>query len=237
MGNLNLDQVTAAQSNKETTINDADAELEDALTNLSQVLLTGMSSPITLTTAQWLWAIDLQFTGAPGGAFTAQVPVNNKLAIVENLCTDGSVVTVKTVAGTGIALNPGDVKLLYCDGTNVVCKASFTVFLSSFYPGTPPASASTFRIIAPFNFTIKEGLPGAQATFTANPTANPYTVTFTKNNVSFGTLAISSVGGLTWTAASDTSFLAGTDVLSYALPGADATLKNLAISLGAVRTS
>lgn len=48
------------------------------------------------------------------------VPNTSKMYIVQNSTTGTSAVTVKTSAGTGIAVPKGSRALLYCDGTNVV---------------------------------------------------------------------------------------------------------------------
>lgn len=48
------------------------------------------------------------------------VPSTSKTYIVKNATTGGFSVTVKTSAGTGIAVPNGNEMLLYCDGTNVV---------------------------------------------------------------------------------------------------------------------
>lgn len=48
------------------------------------------------------------------------VPSTSKMYIVKNATTGGFSVTVKTSAGTGIAVPNGNTMLLYCDGTNVI---------------------------------------------------------------------------------------------------------------------
>jgi hypothetical protein len=58
-------------------------------------------------------------SGAMTGARNIIVPDNVKLYIFKHEATGGFNATVKTAAGTGIALANGDTKILYCDGTNV----------------------------------------------------------------------------------------------------------------------
>ena len=48
------------------------------------------------------------------------VPSTSKMYVVKNATTGGFSVTVKTSAGTGIAVPNGNTMLLYCDGTNVI---------------------------------------------------------------------------------------------------------------------
>jgi hypothetical protein len=52
------------------------------------------------------------------GAGTVICPTNSKLYIVDN--NTAQIVTIKTSAGTGIAVPVGKTMLVYCDGTNVV---------------------------------------------------------------------------------------------------------------------
>jgi len=59
-------------------------------------------------------------TGTPGGAATLICPAVSKLYVVTNNTTGGYAVTLKTFAGTGIAVPNGYTVVLRCDGTNVV---------------------------------------------------------------------------------------------------------------------
>ena len=52
------------------------------------------------------------------GAGTVVCPTNTKLYIVDN--NTAEIITVQTVAGTGVAVPVGKTMLVYCDGTNVV---------------------------------------------------------------------------------------------------------------------
>lgn len=60
----------------------------------------------------------LRCTGTTGGARNLVVPTVEKPYVVKNECADA--ITVKTTAGTGIAVPAGKTMLLYTDGTNVV---------------------------------------------------------------------------------------------------------------------
>lgn len=66
-------------------------------------------------------SIGIQITGALTTSTTLTVPAKRKLHVIRNDCTtaNGSTVTVKTPAGTGVALVAGENAILYCDGTNV----------------------------------------------------------------------------------------------------------------------
>lgn len=117
--NLELTQVSENQDNKETTLNTQAGELDAALTDLVDVSITGASSPVTLGDSDSVRRMVIKFTGThPGGTLEYQVPTNKKLYTVWN-AADGTV-TVKTSAGTGIAVPAGVTSIVYCDGTNVV---------------------------------------------------------------------------------------------------------------------
>lgn len=66
-------------------------------------------------------AIGVRLTGAVATSCNLIVPNKDKVLLVRNEFTtaNASTVTVKTAAGTGIALLAGEHALLYCDGTNV----------------------------------------------------------------------------------------------------------------------
>lgn len=62
----------------------------------------------------------LKITGALTAARNVVCPTQPKLYIIENATTGGFAVTLKTSAGTGIAVPNGATFTLRCDGTNVV---------------------------------------------------------------------------------------------------------------------
>jgi hypothetical protein len=89
----------------------------------SDMLSADMSAAnFTPTAAQAMEAAGLRLTGALTVSRTVTVPNKDKVYIVINECTtaNASTVTVKTAAGTGIALLAGEHAVLYCDSTNVV---------------------------------------------------------------------------------------------------------------------
>ena len=62
----------------------------------------------------------LRMTGALTAPRAVICPTVSKAYVFENATTGGFAVTLKTVAGTGIAVNPGGSVALRCDGTNVI---------------------------------------------------------------------------------------------------------------------
>ena len=62
----------------------------------------------------------LDLTGALTGTKNVIVPTAEKLYLFKNSTTGGFAVTIKTSAGTGVAIPMGSSRWVYCDGTNVV---------------------------------------------------------------------------------------------------------------------
>lgn len=79
----------------------------------------GGNTDVTLTTAEAANQL-LQFTGVLTGNINVIVPTNVATYHVFNNTTGAFTLTVKTAAGTGIAVTQGARAILDCDGTNVV---------------------------------------------------------------------------------------------------------------------
>lgn len=100
--------------------------LEDSIAGTAAVTLTDTSNYTLDDTAGGPTAADgarfaiLDIDGTPGGATNVIVPTRSKIYLAANNTTDASVVTVKTVAGTGIAVPNGVAYWVYCDGTDVL---------------------------------------------------------------------------------------------------------------------
>lgn len=59
-------------------------------------------------------------TGSPGAARNVICPASSKLYVFTNSTSGGFAMTLKTLAGSGIAVPAGQSRLLYCNGTDVV---------------------------------------------------------------------------------------------------------------------
>lgn len=116
--------------------------VEQAITGIATInTWTGASHTLTTangSTSESRCAI-LQCSGAPGAAAEVICPAQSKIYIVRNGVTGGYAVTLKTSAGTGIAVPNGKVMWLYCDGTNVVEATNHLVSLTL---ATPLAASS-----------------------------------------------------------------------------------------------
>ena len=117
--NLGITHVTSAQYQKEVTMNSALNSLDTAIAGRIVVNFAS-NADLTLTAAQALNSIlELTDTGAVlTVARNVIVPTANKQWQVYN--GTAKTLTIKTTAGTGIALAAGERALLYCNAANVV---------------------------------------------------------------------------------------------------------------------
>ena len=83
------------------------------------ISLTGQPSPYTLTGTD-LNRIAYQFSGVLTANMQIVVPNTIQQYWIRNTTTGSYTLTVKTAAGTGVAVVQGGASILYCDGTNVV---------------------------------------------------------------------------------------------------------------------
>jgi hypothetical protein len=102
----------------------------------------------------------LKFTGA--GPFTVTIPSVSKLYSVWNACS--GVVTITTGAGASVAVQPGEVAAILCDGANVV-RSQGTSFSNQRLQGLAdpagPQDAATKAYADALAFTANAGiLPG-----------------------------------------------------------------------------
>jgi microcystin-dependent protein len=105
-----------------TTNTNLGSLIEQAITGVANITMSGASTTLVSgngVSDQARNAV-LVLGGTLGSAANLVVPTSNKFYAVRNATTGGYTVTVKTSAGTGVALANGFTQLMYCDGTNVV---------------------------------------------------------------------------------------------------------------------
>lgn len=88
-----------------------------------------------------------KLTGALTGNRNLIVPTTLQQYWVDNATTGAFILQVKTAAGTGVSILPGQRKILYCDGTNVVdaSTAGVSVPIAVSDGGTGATTASAAR--------------------------------------------------------------------------------------------
>jgi hypothetical protein len=127
--NLGITEIASSQTQKEVTCNTALENLDTAMTDLLSVAIT--SADVTPTASTVTLARRIKLTGVLTGNRNLIVPTAKKEFVVDNQTTGKFTITVKTASGSGIATYgtgwghaAGDVRHLYCDGTNVVTAQS-----------------------------------------------------------------------------------------------------------------
>jgi hypothetical protein len=132
-----------------TTNTNIGTALEEAIVGRATVTFT--TGDVTLTLAntnasQSGRAFAIRMEGSPAGPFNLIVPTVNKPYIVRNLT--GQTITVKTAAGSGVALPNGGRFFVYCNGTDVVDVISYLPQLALPITGVLKGNGGTTAISA-----------------------------------------------------------------------------------------
>jgi len=122
------------------------------------------SGTYTLSAAEYANGA-LNFTGALTGNRTIVVPTAVKSYIISNNTTGSYTLTVKTAAGSGVAVTQTKTQTLYCDGTNVY--AAVTDFGSGLSIPIVVSSGGTGATTAPGALTNLGGTAVGTSVFTA----------------------------------------------------------------------
>lgn len=117
--NLNVTKIDGSQNQPGVTSNTAFDIFDAALSQLTKALPDSNYTLIATgaTPQEWQYGT-LHFTGTLGAGRNIIVPNNKKAYIIWNGTTQ--TLTVKTAAGTGIAVATNKHAIVRCDGTNVV---------------------------------------------------------------------------------------------------------------------
>lgn len=105
------------QPQKEATVNTNMDIVESALGGYLSKNVAGNVN-VTLTAAEWRNKM-LRFFGTLTGNISVIVPVTTRFFLVYNNTSGAFTLTVRTNAGTGVAVTQGSRAILYCDGTDV----------------------------------------------------------------------------------------------------------------------
>lgn len=97
--------------------------IETAISGYETINVSG-SSDITLSVGngvpdQARYAM-LEMTGLPISNINLFVPTVTKSYIIRATFSGSNTVTVKTTSGSGVTFKPGDIKLVFCDGLDVI---------------------------------------------------------------------------------------------------------------------
>lgn len=116
--NLGITYIAQSQALKELTANVAFDVFDAAIAGVASKSVAG-GTDVTLTATEARNAV-LTFTGLLTANINVIVPTSNKLYVIYNNTTGAYTLTVKTAAGTGIAVTQGSYAILYCNATNVL---------------------------------------------------------------------------------------------------------------------
>lgn len=95
--------------------------VEQAVAGYQSIAITGDTTlSVANGTTDQSRNMMLKFTGTLAAGANIVVPTATKLYFIDNATTGGFVITVKTSAGTGVAVPAGYKAVVYCNGTNVV---------------------------------------------------------------------------------------------------------------------
>ena len=151
--------------------------LEEAITGSADVAFSNANITLTLTntnTSQAARNLRLNLTGTTGAPRNLVVPSIEKLYLINNTCADA--VTVKTAAGTGIAVPSGKTMFVYNNGTNVVDAVTHLSSLS--VTGAVTAgSASVTGAVAAGSAAVTGAVTAGSAAVTGAVTAGSASVT------------------------------------------------------------
>lgn len=246
--NLDLDQLVAGQSDKETTVNTATGQLDAALT---EALTCDLSAGnVTLSNTQFRRNMVFRADGVATSGRKIIVPASIKrLFIVENesTSTDSIIVQKGTSPNTQVTVGVGEIAVIYADGTatgmigvSLVSSGggvSEVMAISAMVAGAPTASQKIAIFVFPFTADIAASATGSQCESLVSATAQTDFLV-KKNGSTIGTIRWAASGTVaTYVTFSATSFAAG-DILVIEAPASpDATLADIAFSLKLTRTS
>lgn len=230
--NLNIPQWVEAQAHPEVTTNNAIAALDAAITE--QFTANVSAGNVSVTAAQYRAALKFTATSAATSGRTVTLPAVKRVTVFE--CASGNSDPVALVVGaTSISFQPGEVALVYTDGTAnglAVTKLNVTTGsahdLHVYISGVTTNAQIVLRFKATRAWSLPASLTGSNLTA---GTASTGTATFTlkKNGASIGTIAFTTSATGVATFASLVSFAVG-DIFSVEAPAtADATLANIAL--------
>lgn len=241
--NLDLDQVSSGQANKETTINDQSGQLDAAMTE-DLLVEVDNSNAATLTNDQFrrnqFFTID-EDGGTPAtAAITITVPaIKRGTFVVINDTAFDVTVEITSQPDTSPVVSAGDKALLSCDGTNVNQPAGGGSSGSDFYDvamaydGGPPGSSEIMAKIAIVReVTFPADFSGSVGDIGTNPTAT-FDIDVQDDGGSIGTISISTGGVFTFTTVSGTAkVVAAGSILTFVAPAStDATAADFAATL------
>lgn len=124
--NLDVQEIPGNSNNNYIDHNTAVQEIILAMTEKRSIAVTadvnwstGDAQDVNSGKYKALRCFYIEFTGAQGAGRTFTIPDNKKPYWIKNSCTGGFNTTFKNVSGTGVAIANGQLKYVYCNGTDI----------------------------------------------------------------------------------------------------------------------
>lgn len=212
---LEILMISESQTQKATAISTALAQMEaviaasyelntDAATTVGYDLVIPFDDSNDLSSRTALRFIYLTLLDGATQNFDVIHPNNNHLFIVNNETTETA--TIKTLAGTGVVMDPGQVKLVYCDGVNVIDVSAALSISTVVAPndidvivfGAPEPSEVLARFVMARETTFPDNFAGSVGACGTNP-ATGCTFTIRRNGSSIGSVTVNSTGVFSFT--------------------------------------
>lgn len=226
--NLDLPTIAANQDQKEQTSNDADAQLDGALTDILSCDLS--AGNFSLIASDFQSHLSFETTGNTVARNFTVAQKKRALFII----TNGGTADVSVIRGsTTLLLAPNETGHFSTDGTsngikkiNPNSEKDFAVII----PGLPQTGMTA---ILPMNQAVRfvTGLAGSHFAIGIDPSDGDYIITLKKGVSSIGTVTFDTGGSPTVSFVADVDFAVG-DILSIIFPGTpDSTAANVGINL------
>jgi hypothetical protein len=240
--NLNLAQIAATQLNKHVTSNDADGQLDAALTE--QFLADVAAGNVALTAEQYRRAIHIKASGAATSGRTVTLQAIKKFSVISNFSLTHSVGFV--LGATTITLGPAPaatepaMAVVYTDGS---ANGLFSpgaedkpFVIGMFIPGTHGNGALMAQVVFDRAVEFEADLPDSQGYAQVTATASTV-LDLQKNGVNIGTITFPNAGNTaTFSLPGGASFVAGDRLAVINDNPADATLADLSLTFNGTRT-
>ena len=228
--NLNITHIAESQDQKEVTANAAFNAFDAAFTKRLDVSVSAGNA--TISSTNWRGYTAFRITGA---SVARQVTLQaiERVVWIESQSTNTATVSL-VLGSTTITLQPGDVRLVYTDGTAngaySQLHAAATAFMDVGFTKLGKPSGSEILLYLPFARPLRFPQNMSQSWAKARVAATAsFTVSLSKVGSGIFATAVFAISGstATFTCAADVDFAAG-DILSVTAPAsADATLEDI----------
>lgn len=236
-GNLNVQQITEAQDDKELGINAATLDIDWALTESHIVDLT--SGNVTITTAEKEDNIYFFLDNATTAGRTVTFGATKRLFVVHSDIGNTQMIGV-VVGSTQIDVLPGNTLILYSDGTTNGLWRMGNGFedISHFEIGTPAITTTIYQKVISLACALDDQFVGSQAYAVTAPSGGAVVFNVQKNGSTIGTISFADASNTATfaTTGSAVETLAIGDRISIDTPGNLQSMADISFNLQAQRT-